>query len=37
MTWGLVIWLFVRPDKIGLLDIVRVSLFTSVARSIASL
>ena len=31
MTWGLVIWLFVRPERIGLLDIVRVSLFTSVA------
>jgi len=30
VTWGLVIWLFVRPEKIGLLDIVRVSLFTSV-------
>ena len=30
MTWGLVIWLFVRPERIGLLDIVRVSLFTSV-------
>ena len=29
MTWGLVIWLFVRPEKIGLLDIVRVSLFTA--------
>jgi RsiW-degrading membrane proteinase PrsW (M82 family) len=29
-TWGLVIWLFVRPEKIGLMDIVRVSLFTSV-------
>ncbi len=30
MTWGLVIWLFVRPERIGLLDIVRVSLFTSI-------
>lgn len=30
MTWGLVIWLFVRPERIGILDIVRVSLFTSV-------
>lgn len=29
MTWGLVIWLFVRPEKIGLMDIVRVSLFTA--------
>ncbi len=29
MTWGLVIWLFVRPERIGLMDIVRVSLFTS--------
>ena len=29
-TWGLVIWLFVRPERIGLLDILRVSLFTSV-------
>jgi RsiW-degrading membrane proteinase PrsW (M82 family) len=29
-TWGLVIWLFVRPEKIGMLDIVRVSLFTSI-------
>jgi RsiW-degrading membrane proteinase PrsW (M82 family) len=29
MTWGLVIWLFVRPERIGLLDIVRVSLFTA--------
>jgi len=29
-TWGLVIWLFVRPEKIGILDIVRVSLFTSI-------
>jgi len=28
--WGLVIWLFVRPEKIGLLDVVRVSLFTSI-------
>lgn len=31
VNWGLVIWLFVRPEKIGLLDILRVSLFTSVA------
>jgi len=31
MTWGLVIWLFVRPERIGVVDIVRVSLFTSVA------
>jgi RsiW-degrading membrane proteinase PrsW (M82 family) len=30
MTWGLVIWLFVRPERIGLMDIVRVSLFTSI-------
>jgi RsiW-degrading membrane proteinase PrsW (M82 family) len=30
MTWGLVIWLFVRPERIGLIDIVRVSLFTSI-------
>jgi RsiW-degrading membrane proteinase PrsW (M82 family) len=30
MTWGLVIWLFVRPEGIGLMDIVRVSLFTSI-------
>ncbi len=30
MIWGLVIWLFVRPEKIGLLDVVRVSLFTSI-------
>ena len=30
MMWGLVIWLFVRPEKIGLLDVVRVALFTSV-------
>jgi protease PrsW len=29
-TWGLVIWLFVRPERIGVLDIVRVSLFTSI-------
>ena len=29
-TWGLVIWLFVRPEKIGVLDIARVSLFTSI-------
>ncbi len=29
-TWGLVIWLFVRPEKIGMLDIARVSLFTSI-------
>jgi hypothetical protein len=28
--WGLVLWLFVRPEKIGLLDVVRVSLFTSI-------
>jgi RsiW-degrading membrane proteinase PrsW (M82 family) len=30
MMWGLVLWLFVRPEKIGLLDVVRVSLFTSI-------
>jgi RsiW-degrading membrane proteinase PrsW (M82 family) len=30
MIWGLVIWLFVRPEKIGVLDVVRVSLFTSI-------
>ncbi len=30
MMWGLVIWLFVRPEKIGLLDVVRVALFTSI-------
>ena len=29
-TWGLVIWLFVRPERIGIVDIVRVSLFTSI-------
>ncbi|MFI5315329.1 MAG: PrsW family glutamic-type intramembrane protease [Myxococcota bacterium] len=29
-TWGLVIWLFVRPERIGVLDIARVSLFTSI-------
>ncbi len=28
--WGLVLWLFVRPEKIGLLDVVRVALFTSI-------
>ncbi len=28
--WGLVLWLFIRPEKIGLLDVVRVSLFTSI-------
>jgi len=28
--WGLVLWLFVRPEKIGLLDVARVSLFTAV-------
>jgi protease PrsW len=30
MTWGLVIWLFVRPEKISMLDIARVSFFTSI-------
>ncbi|MEX2208413.1 MAG: PrsW family glutamic-type intramembrane protease [Myxococcota bacterium] len=30
MMWGLVLWLFVRPEKIGVLDVVRVSLFTSI-------
>ncbi len=30
MMWGLVIWLFVRPERIGMLDVVRVSLFTSI-------
>jgi RsiW-degrading membrane proteinase PrsW (M82 family) len=30
MMWGLVIWLFVRPEKIGVLDVVRVALFTSI-------
>src|SRR5262245_4768308 len=29
-TWGLVIWLFIRPERIGWLDIARVSIFTSV-------
>ena len=29
--WGLVLWLFVRPEKIGLMDVVRVSLFTAFA------
>ncbi|MGH7291785.1 MAG: PrsW family glutamic-type intramembrane protease, partial [Myxococcota bacterium] len=28
--WGLVIWLFVRPERIGILDVVRVALFTSI-------
>jgi RsiW-degrading membrane proteinase PrsW (M82 family) len=28
--WGLVLWLFIRPEKISLLDVVRVSLFTSI-------
>lgn len=31
MIWGLVLWLFIRPEKIGLLDVVRVSLFTAFA------
>jgi RsiW-degrading membrane proteinase PrsW (M82 family) len=31
MIWGLVIWLFVRPEKMGILDVVRVALFTSFA------
>jgi RsiW-degrading membrane proteinase PrsW (M82 family) len=30
MIWGLVIWLFVRPERIGILDVVRVALFTSI-------
>ena len=30
VMWGLVIWLFVRPERIGLLDVVRVALFTSI-------
>ena len=29
MTWGLVIWLFVQPERIGMFDSVRVSLFTA--------
>jgi protease PrsW len=36
-TWGLVIWLFVRPERIGLMDIVRVSLFTSITGVFALL
>lgn len=28
--WGLVLWLFIRPEKIGLLDVVRVALFSSI-------
>jgi len=28
--WGLVLWLFIRPEKISLIDVVRVSLFTSI-------
>jgi len=30
MMWGLVLWLFVRPERIGVLDVVRVALFTSI-------
>ena len=30
MIWGLVIWLFIRPERIGILDVVRVALFTSI-------
>jgi len=30
MMWGLVIWLFVRPEKIGMFDVLRVAFFTSI-------
>ncbi|MGH2900367.1 MAG: PrsW family glutamic-type intramembrane protease [Solirubrobacteraceae bacterium] len=30
MIWGLVIWLFVRPERIGILDVLRVGFFTSI-------